>query len=109
MLVRSGVQRERVAATLRKQWKLGAHAYLILAIGRLSREKGHRDLVEAVKILREHQMPLRLLVVGIASCCLDTNGIPSLTTNWPMFSSPLPTPKDRRMFCSRQCLPERRL
>ncbi len=52
--------------TLRAQWKVPPEAAVILSLGRLSAEKGHRDLIEAACLLRRSRPDLvfRLFVVG---------------------------------------------
>jgi len=51
-------------AALREQWKLDGQPVL-LAVGRLSAEKGHADLLQAISILaRDGGTPGRLLIVG---------------------------------------------
>jgi glycosyltransferase involved in cell wall biosynthesis len=83
MLAKKGVKRSKIrvlgnsiepitkplAATreqIRSQWNIPDQAALILTIGRLSAEKGHRDLLSALKVLRDRQpdLPLRVLLLG---------------------------------------------
>ena len=79
MLERKGVSRDRIrilpnsiepevqianeAAAIRREWQLPDQARVVLAIGRLSPEKGHRDLIEAARIVRERNPALFLHVV----------------------------------------------
>lgn len=51
---------------LKNQLGLADDELIVLAVGRLSREKGHSDLVEALALLRESnpELRLKLLVVG---------------------------------------------
>ncbi len=82
MLVRRGVKRERItvlpnsieshkraagenASALRTQWNLST-APVILAVGRQSREKGHRYLISAAQLLRQKypELDFQLLFIG---------------------------------------------
>ncbi|MDX6382873.1 MAG: hypothetical protein QOK48_446 [Blastocatellia bacterium] len=56
---------EEVAA-LRTRLGIGANHKIVLAVGRLSREKAHRDLIAAFKHLREANwsLQLKLVIVG---------------------------------------------
>lgn len=56
---------ESVSA-LRARYDLPENAAVVLAVGRLSREKGHVDLIEAAARLRRHHpdLPLRVVLVG---------------------------------------------
>lgn len=58
----SGAQRSEIRA----RWKIPAATLLLLAIGRLSAEKRHSDLIAAVHLLRRenHSLPIHLLLVG---------------------------------------------
>jgi glycosyltransferase involved in cell wall biosynthesis len=58
--------RSEAVKRLRESYGLDAGTAVILAVGRLSREKGHSDLVRAIALLRarEPEMPIRLLVAG---------------------------------------------
>jgi len=53
-------------ADLRRLWGIAAHSLILLSVGRLSREKGHSDLIDAINVLRA--MPIRstfhLVIVG---------------------------------------------
>jgi len=51
---------------LKSKLGLGDDERIVLAVGRLSREKGHRDLMEALALLRESnpELKFKLLVVG---------------------------------------------
>jgi glycosyltransferase involved in cell wall biosynthesis len=53
-------------AALRARLGISADTHVVLAVGRLSAEKGHADLLEAVALLRAsgHPAPIRLVVVG---------------------------------------------
>jgi glycosyltransferase involved in cell wall biosynthesis len=81
LLIRNGVHRERTrvvsnaisarddtgpedASLLRASWKLPANARIILAVGRLSKEKGHRVLIDALKLLHSRYSDLHLVIVG---------------------------------------------
>jgi glycosyltransferase involved in cell wall biosynthesis len=83
LLVARGVRRERlhivpnamaaapsiatdVVSALRDQLALPAEARVILSVGRLSPEKGHADLLTAVRLLlRDHpQLAIRLILLG---------------------------------------------
>src|SRR5262249_25178444 len=59
---RAAVDRQR----LRAQLGLEPHERAVVCIGRLSREKGHADLVEAIAVLRAiaPALPLRAFVAG---------------------------------------------
>jgi len=82
-LSRAGVQSERIAVchnsvndprrvsneerdALKNQLSLDGDERITLAVGRLSREKGHSDLVEALALLRKSnpELKFKLLVVG---------------------------------------------
>jgi glycosyltransferase involved in cell wall biosynthesis len=82
-LTQSGVQKERIAVRhnaviaprnvtsdeqqrLRDRLRVGNDERVVLAVGRLSREKGHADLIYAMSVLRELDSELRfkLLIVG---------------------------------------------
>jgi glycosyltransferase involved in cell wall biosynthesis len=82
MLARGGVQRERIrvlqntieplngsdesAWSLRRRYSLPDTARIVLAIGRLSREKGHRHLIEAARLLQRSRpgIDFHILLVG---------------------------------------------
>ena len=51
---------------LRRQLGLSSSAFVLLAVGRLSREKGHIDLVPALEHIRRKrgELPIRLIIVG---------------------------------------------
>jgi glycosyltransferase involved in cell wall biosynthesis len=51
---------------VRKELDLEPGTFVVLSVGRLSREKGHRDLLEAAAILRDSNpaVPIRFVVVG---------------------------------------------
>ena len=51
-------------ARLREQLGIGSDAAVILSIGRLSREKGHADLLRALGTLRSVARPWTLVLVG---------------------------------------------
>jgi glycosyltransferase involved in cell wall biosynthesis len=53
-------------ASLRARLGLPPGARILLTIGRLSREKGHRDLVRAIHVLRalRQELEFRLVIVG---------------------------------------------
>ncbi|MBZ5662466.1 MAG: glycosyltransferase [Acidobacteriia bacterium] len=57
---------ERKKTELRRQLRLEDGARVLLCVGRMSREKGHADLILALPLLREQagSQPLRLLLVG---------------------------------------------
>lgn len=82
-LQRVGVRRERIAVhhnmvlpftpcsaeeseRVRKMWALSPEELVLLSVGRLSPEKGHSDLIDAINVLRK--MPVsrrfRLMIVG---------------------------------------------
>ena len=82
-LVQSGVQRNRIVVShnsvvapravdsdeqkaLREKFGISEDERVVLAVGRLSREKGHSDLIEAFQALRnlDSQLKLKLLIVG---------------------------------------------
>jgi glycosyltransferase involved in cell wall biosynthesis len=53
------------APELRQRWGLHKDERIILSVGRLSREKGHLDLVRAfAQLSRAANRPLRLLIIG---------------------------------------------
>jgi glycosyltransferase involved in cell wall biosynthesis len=64
----SGFDAHRVAARdrLRASLRIAPHESLIVCLGRLSREKGHADLVDAIALLctQRPAIPLRLVVAG---------------------------------------------
>jgi glycosyltransferase involved in cell wall biosynthesis len=51
---------------LRASLGVARHQRLVVCVGRLSREKGHADLVDSVAVLRAHapSLPLRVVVAG---------------------------------------------
>jgi len=57
------------AATLRAQWGLPEHGPILVTVGRLAPQKGHRYLLEAVRLLLrdERWSDVRLLIVGTGS------------------------------------------
>ena len=57
---------EQETAALRHALGLSRETRVLLAVGRLSKEKGHADLIRAVALMRETKPPteLRLLIVG---------------------------------------------
>jgi glycosyltransferase involved in cell wall biosynthesis len=82
-LAQIGVDRERIrvlpnaidwhdgpgaqeTAELRREWNLAEDARVLLAIGRLSREKGHVHLIQAAHLLRRNRPALdfQILLVG---------------------------------------------
>jgi glycosyltransferase involved in cell wall biosynthesis len=82
-LQRKGILRERVVvqhnmvlpfepclpdeiAELRNVWGIGPDAIILLSVGRLSPEKGHADLIEAINQLRRARLSraFHLLIVG---------------------------------------------
>jgi glycosyltransferase involved in cell wall biosynthesis len=82
-LQRKGIPRERVVVRhnmvlpfapclpnetveLRERWGIAPDAIILLSVGRLSREKGHADLIDAINQLRETPLgrTFHLLVVG---------------------------------------------
>ncbi|HEX5705148.1 MAG TPA: glycosyltransferase [Pyrinomonadaceae bacterium] len=82
-LTASGVQKDRIRVrhnsvkaprtvssdeklSLRERFGIGGDEKVLLAVGRLSREKGHADLVESVALLRtaEPDLKFKLLIVG---------------------------------------------
>ena len=82
-LARAGVRRERISVchnsvkppravstdeqqTLRAKFQIAHDERLIVSVGRLSREKGHSDLVNAIALMREMDPALKfkLLLVG---------------------------------------------
>jgi glycosyltransferase involved in cell wall biosynthesis len=82
-LTASGVQKDRIRVshnsvkppriissdeqqTLRERFGISGDEKVLLAVGRLSREKGHADLIEAVGLLRtaEPDLKFKLLIVG---------------------------------------------
>jgi glycosyltransferase involved in cell wall biosynthesis len=82
MLAETGVRGERIdivpsaiepgysvdstqVTQVRAQWHLLEHTRIILSVGRLSREKGHRDLITAASILRENHPDLVFVVLLI--------------------------------------------
>ncbi|MCU1292462.1 MAG: hypothetical protein JWP08_1312 [Bryobacterales bacterium] len=81
LLVRNGVSRERTrvvsnavsvtenasvedVSSLRAKWNLPEHARIILAVGRLSNEKGHHDLLAAAASFQRRYPDLHLVIVG---------------------------------------------
>jgi glycosyltransferase involved in cell wall biosynthesis len=60
--VRAAADRQR----LRESLGIGRHERVVVCIGRLSKEKGHADLVDAIAILRAHApaLPIRVVVAG---------------------------------------------
>jgi glycosyltransferase involved in cell wall biosynthesis len=78
MLVRLGVARERVRVlhnavdddrapvplNLTEEFGLPRDARVLVAAGRLSPEKGHRHLVEAMARLKDHDPPIVLVILG---------------------------------------------
>jgi glycosyltransferase involved in cell wall biosynthesis len=81
MLERSGVKRERIrvlqntieplngsaesALSVRRRCGLPDNARIVLAIGRLSKEKGHRHLVEAAGLLKQSRPDIDFLMLLI--------------------------------------------
>lgn len=82
-LAASGVQKDRIRVshnsvkppriissgerqTLRERFGIAGDEKVLLAVGRLSREKGHADLIESIALLRtaEPDLKFRLLIVG---------------------------------------------
>ena len=82
-LARVGVKRNRIrvlsnaiewndnnaiesALLLRQRWNLSEHASILLAIGRMSKEKGHTHLIEAAHLLRKSRpgLDFRVVLVG---------------------------------------------
>ncbi|HKP37102.1 MAG TPA: glycosyltransferase family 4 protein [Pyrinomonadaceae bacterium] len=82
-LVHSGVERKRVVVNhnsvisprlvnraeqkaLREKFVIADDERVLLSVGRLSREKGHRDLIEALTIVRklDSELSFKLLIVG---------------------------------------------
>ncbi len=82
-LVSTGVVRDRIrvlpnsiepitpvpsesVSVLRGRWKIPTACPIVLSVGRLSREKGHRDLIEAAWILRNRRpdLPFHVLIIG---------------------------------------------
>lgn len=57
---------EEAAATLRERLNIAASERVVLAIGRLSQEKGHKDLLAAFARLvkQDAALPVRLVIVG---------------------------------------------
>lgn len=57
---------DQTVSALREKLGIPGDTPVLLSVGRLSREKGHADLLNALKILRrqQNQRKLRLLVVG---------------------------------------------
>jgi len=53
-----------VTSALRRQLGIGDSTPVVLSVGRLSREKGHVDLVRAFALLRDRRPPPRLIIVG---------------------------------------------
>jgi glycosyltransferase involved in cell wall biosynthesis len=49
---------------LRSEFGIGTDEYVILTIGRLSSEKGHADLLRAVKVLQSGSRPWKLMIAG---------------------------------------------
>jgi glycosyltransferase involved in cell wall biosynthesis len=51
---------------LRREWNLAEHARVLLAIGRLSREKGHAHLIQAAHLLSRNrpEVDFQILLVG---------------------------------------------
>jgi glycosyltransferase involved in cell wall biosynthesis len=54
------------SAQLRRELELHPGTHVILAVGRLSKEKGHADLIHALAHIRKNEpsLPLRLLILG---------------------------------------------
>jgi glycosyltransferase involved in cell wall biosynthesis len=82
-LVRAGVKRNRISVchnsvkspcaiskdepqSLRKKFHIASDERIIISVGRLSREKGHNDLVHAMALMREMDpaLKIKLLLVG---------------------------------------------
>jgi len=82
-LVRAGVRRERISVchnsvkaprtiskdeqqTLRNKFQIADDERVIISVGRLSREKGHNDLIHAIALIHEMEPTLKfkLLLVG---------------------------------------------
>ncbi len=83
MLARGGVNREHIrvlqnsiecrkgaggesTSSLRERWSLREDARIVIAIGRFSKEKGHRHLIEAMHLLRRTrpEIDAQLVLVG---------------------------------------------
>ncbi len=52
---------------LRKEFGFGPDDYLIGIVAQLEDHKGHRDLIEAAKILKDHAPRVRIVIVGEGS------------------------------------------
>jgi glycosyltransferase involved in cell wall biosynthesis len=57
---------ENQKTELRRQLRLDDRTHILLSVGRLSREKGHADLIQALPKMIEFagKLPLRLVIVG---------------------------------------------
>ncbi len=57
------------ASSLRRQWNLSENSRILLAIGRLSNEKGHAHLIEAAHLLRRSrpEIDFQVVLVGDGS------------------------------------------
>ena len=53
-----------VAAALRRDWGIESTAPVILTVGRLSKEKGHSELLKAFQIVKKSNAAAELVVVG---------------------------------------------
>lgn len=51
-------------ARLREGFGLSDNVPLVLSVGRLSREKGHADLIQAAAVLRDRALEFRLVLLG---------------------------------------------
>ncbi len=58
------VEREVHPVDLRREFQLPSDAKVAVAAGRLSPEKGHRFLVDAVGLLRDRRPPVNLVILG---------------------------------------------
>ncbi len=52
---------------LRKEFGFGPEDYLVGIVAQLEDHKGHRDLIEAAKILKDHAPRVRIVIVGEGS------------------------------------------
>jgi glycosyltransferase involved in cell wall biosynthesis len=81
-LVRAGVRRERISVchnsvkpprnipgdeqqSLRSKFRIADDEQVIVSVGRLSREKGHNDLVHAIALMREIEPALKFKVLFV--------------------------------------------
>ena len=82
-VIRCGVDLEQIAGVNGDHAPVNAGPVRILSVGSLVPKKGHRDLVEACRILKERSIPFRCTIIGGGG---DESGLRSLIAQFDLTS-----------------------